>query len=120
MQSKIWKILLISILSGCAGTPPKLERPVSYYAGIPERSSMCRNVKSNLVDFLKKIAKHQGTRDQVENIVNTAFQADPLGVECVKADEPNFAALVGISADDLRVLLQYMENLVYKCERWKQ
>lgn len=120
MRSKILRTSLIATLSlaGCAGTPPKLERPVKYYGGVPEMGAMCRNTKKNLAAWLKGIAQHEFTRANAEPGVEALLAPDDI--ECIRADAKEFAALVGVPADDLRVLLQYQENLLYNCEKWKQ
>lgn len=118
MRLKNWKIALTIVLSSCAGSPPKQERPVKFYGGVPERASMCRVQKETLVGFAKKIAKHQRTRNYAERVIDAAVAKDAL--ECIRADESKFANMVGIPADDLRVLLQFQEELLYACERWRQ
>lgn len=122
MRLKISRILLISTLSvslmSCAGNPPKLERKVKYYGGVPSRKSLCRSTKESLVDFLKKFAIHDLTRANAEAAVDKLLVDD--GTECVSADSKEFSSMVGIRSDDLRVLLQFQENLLYSCEKWKQ
>lgn len=117
MRLKILKIALTIALSGCAGNPPKQERPVKFYGGVPEKSSMCRVVKRDLVAFAQKIARHQRTKNFAPQIINASVARDAL--ECIKADEQAFSSMVGIPADDLRVLLQYQESLLYRCEKWR-
>src|SRR3990167_8793733 len=101
MQSKKLKTLLTIALSlaGCAGTAPKQERPVKFYGGVPEQSSMCRVEKAALVRFVQKIARNQVTKDYAAQAIDVALAKDAL--ECIKADEKRFATLVGIPADDL-------------------
>lgn len=116
MLSKTLKTALILTLSSCAGSPPKLERPVKLYSGSPSRQAMCRRTKESLAKFVKSNAQHTNTKNYARQVINQIIAED--GIECVKADSQAFGAMVGIPADDLRVLLQYQENLLYKCEKW--
>lgn len=118
MLSKTWKIALILALSSCSGSPPKPERPIKMYSGSPGRQAMCRRTKESLAKFVKEVAQHSATRNLAREAINEIVAQD--AIECIKADSAAFAQIVGIPADDLRVLLQYQENLLYKCERWKQ
>lgn len=126
MPLKTLKILLIAVLSlafltSCAGKPPAMERPVKFYGGVPERESMCRNVtRKSFANWIRQIARHQRTRAYADKAVAYALAADKKELECIRADEPGFAKLIGMPADDLRVLLQHIEDLVYSCEKWKQ
>lgn len=121
MRLKSFRTALISILSlsflSCSGSPPKLERPIEMYGGIPERQEMCLVTPDTLTAFVQRIAKHQRTRAYAPAVIQ---QVLVTGLKCIKASDPKFAAMVGIPADDLRVLLQYNENLIYKCAKWKQ
>lgn len=122
---KTLKILLISTLSlalfSCAGTPPKLEHPVNLYDGTPSRTSMCRKTKESLIQQLQTWAQYGFTKAHVRSAVGGFLaQQEPAALDCIRADSPGFASMVGMPADDLRVLLQYIENLLYSCEKWKQ
>lgn len=125
MLSKTWKIsrtvILSALLASCAGKPPAMERKVIFYGGVPEREAMCRNVtRKSMAKWIQAIAQHSRTRAYAEKAVEFALAADAREIECIKADTPGFAKLIGMPADDLRVLLQHIENLIYSCERWKQ
>lgn len=119
---RTWKIRLTVglsfLLTACAGTPPKLERPIKLYTGTPSRIAICRLTKAQVAGFAKSVAQHQRTKAYADKVVNAALVRDAL--ECIAADSAKFSEFVGIHADDLRVLLQYQENLLYSCERWKQ
>lgn len=125
MLSKSWKRLLIATLSvsllSCAGKPPDMERPIKYYGGIPSRKAMCRNVtQESMTAFVQKIANHSLTRNYAQELVAAYVDQPTKGLECIPAEDKKFATLIGLPADDLRVLLQHIENLVYKCQKWKQ
>lgn len=126
MPWKTWKTLLTAILSAsllfsCAGKPPAMERPVKFYGGVPERKAMCRNVtRKSMANWLRAIAQHSRTRAYADKAVAHALAADARELECIASDSSGFAKLIGLPTDDLRVLLQHIENLVYSCERWKQ
>lgn len=118
MRSKIWKTFLIVALSSCSGSPPKPERPIKLYSGSPTREAMCRRTQANVAKFVNANARHMRTKSYAREYIAKVMAED--GLECISANAKEFAELVGIPADDLRVMLQYQENLIYKCERWKQ
>ncbi len=125
MLQKKSKILLIATLNfllvGCAGTAPKLERKISVYHGAPERVSLCRESTAQLVARVEKWAQNDFTRMNVRGVLQKALaSSEPAALECIRADSREFATMLGLPADDMRVLLQYIENLLYSCERWKQ
>ena len=116
MRLKSFRIALILALSSCSGSPPKLERPIALYGGIPERQEMCTVLPDTLTAFVRKIARHSRTKAYAKQAIDRALAT---GLLCIKASDPKFASMVGIPADDLRVLLQYNENLLYSCKSWK-
>lgn len=122
MRSKNLKTALMAglsiLLASCAGSPPKQERPVKFYGGVPERAAMCRVNKETLIAAAKRIARHSRTKAYAKKVIEASVAAD--AIECIGASEQKFASMVGIPADDLRVLLQFQEDLLYGCERWKQ
>lgn len=111
------RILLILALSSCAGSPPKMERPIKLYNGTPSKLALCRLTKGQVAGFAKSIAQHSRTKAYADRVVRAALALDAL--ECIRADEAKFSEFVGIHADDLRVILQYQENLLYSCQKWK-
>lgn len=122
MLRKISKISLTVILSAitfsCAGSPPKMEHPVKFYTGSPSRQAMCRRTKARMTEYIRQIAQYQQTVDYAPKVLAAIMAADAS--ECIKADAKEFGAMIGLTAEDMRVLLQYQENLLYKCEKWKQ
>lgn len=117
-----WKILLTGALSAllfsCAGSPPKMERPIKMWSGTPERGSICRLTQSQVGNMVHAIAQFTRTKSYASKVLARAMAADAF--ECIRAEDPKFATFAGITFDDLRVLLQYQENLLYSCERWKK
>lgn len=115
---KILRISLILTLSACAGNPPKMERKIKLWNGTPERSAMCRTAVTKAVAFARKHLKQDASKSYAGQVVRAALVDD--AVECIKSDDSKFAAFVGLTADDLGVLLRYQENLLYQCAEWKQ
>lgn len=118
MISKILPIATLNfLLFSCAGKPPVMEHPVKFYSGSPSRQSMCRRTQKAMTEFVKKIAKHQLTKDHAEEVLASVMADD--SEDCVKASDPAFGKMLGLTADDMRVLLQFQENLLYSCQKWK-
>jgi hypothetical protein len=122
-QRMNWKKSLISVASSlilvsCAGSPPKLERPVKLYNGTPSKLGVCRLTKGQVTAWAESIAQHQTSKAYAGKVINRALAVDAL--ECIRADSAAFKGVIGILADDFRVLLQYQENLLYSCAKWKQ
>ena len=116
-----WAALLLAVvLAACAGKPPVMEHPVKFYSGSPSRQAMCRRTKEALTKWVVAIAQHSRTRQFASKVLDQALAEDPKGEDCIKADAKEFGSLIGLTADDMRVLLQYQENLLYSCEKWKQ
>lgn len=115
-----WAALLLAVvLAACAGKPPVMDHPVKFYSGSPSRQAMCRRTKEALTKWVVAIAQRSQTRKYAARVLEQALAADPKGEDCIKADAKEFGALIGVPADDMRVLLQYQENLLYSCERWR-
>lgn len=114
------KTSLIATLSlalyACAGSPPKMERPVKFYSGSASKQAMCRRTTARMVAFVKEIAKHDETKRYAAQVLAQALAKDDD--ECIKSSDPAFNTMIGTPADDLRVLLQYQEELLYKCQKW--
>lgn len=105
------------LLLSCAGKPPVMEHPVKFYSGSPSRQSMCRRTQARMVAFVKEIAQHQFTADHAKEALASVMAPD--GEDCVKASDPAFGNMLGLTAEDMRVLLQFQENLLYSCEKWR-
>jgi hypothetical protein len=118
-RPKTSKILLIATLSlsACSGNPPKMERQIKLWAGTPERKAICRLTNESITDWAQAIAQHTRTKLFASKVINRVMVA--YRTECVAADSNDFKRYAGISFDDLRVLLQYQENLLYSCKKWK-
>lgn len=116
------KKILISTLSlilfSCAGSPPKLERPVKLYNGAPEVNGICRLTKPAIARIAKKALKTDDAKSQVNAVVKEMFAPDE--VECIRADDRKFSNYGCYSFSDIAVMLRWQENLLYSCDRWKQ
>lgn len=121
MISKTLRIATLSLLlASCAGKPPVMEHPVKFYSGSPSKQAMCRRTKAALTKWVQAIAQHSQTRQYAARVLESALAEDPKAEECIKADAKEFGSLIGVTAEDMKVLLQYQENLLYSCEKWKQ
>lgn len=118
---KNFRILLIAALaSSCAGKPPQMERPATFYYGEPSRGEMCQAEVQRVVAWVKKTAKYKQTRKYAERILRANLNLMASASSCINARDPRFATLVGIPVDDLGMMLKHMEDLVYSCEKWKK
>lgn len=113
-------LLIVAVnlcLLSCAGAPPKLERPVKFYSGSPSKEAMCRRTKAALTDWAVRMVRRPESRRYAVQAIRSALAED--GVECIPANAKEFGQMIGVPADDMRVLLQFQENLLFSCERWK-
>lgn len=116
---KNFRTLLIATFAvSCAGKPPEMDRPVTFYYGNASRQEMCQAQQRRIVAWLQKMAKHSTTRKYIPQYAKAMLARDSGA--CIAANDQRFEQLVGMSVDDLGALLQYQEDLIYKCERWKQ
>ncbi len=111
-------IIIALLLAGCAGNPPKMERPVKLWNGTPERQSLCRTSVDKAVAFAKKHLARDLSKSSAAKYMRSALLQD--AVECIGANQKEFAAFVALTAEDLGVLLRYQENLLFSCQKWKQ
>lgn len=122
MLLKNWKIRLTLTLNillvSCGGTPPKMERPVKFYSGNPEKMAMCRNTKEQLAEYIVDAASKEITKQVAKGIVNAILAEDVQ--ECILSSSDAFKTLAGVPWDDIGVMLRYQENLVFSCEKWKE
>jgi hypothetical protein len=112
-------LLAACVLAACAGKAPVMEHPVKFYSGSPSRQAMCRRTKEAMAKFAVAIAQHEQTRKYAARVLEQVMAEDPKGEECIQASEKAFGSMIGLTAEDMRVLLQYQENLVYGCAKWK-
>jgi hypothetical protein len=78
---------------------------------------MCRTTVAKAVSFAKRSLVSDTSKAYVSKVMQAALVKD--AVECVRADQKEFAAFVGLTADDLGVLLRYQESLIFNCAKWK-
>lgn len=74
--------------------------------------------RDEIARVAKKNLRSDEAKTQVKALVKNGFSSDE--VECIRADDPEFAKYGGISFSDLGVLLRFQEDLLFSCERWKQ
>lgn len=114
------RISLISVLSfllfSCAGTAPKLEHPVKFWNGTPERSAVCRTSSKKVIAFVQRELITDTARQQAATAIREALARDQ--VECVAADSEAFGGFVALTFEDIGALLRFQENLLFKCEKW--
>lgn len=104
------KLLLLIILVSCAGTPPYQSRKIKIWNGAPEVGGICRMSSKGLkrevdlqlpLPLIKKV--HQGF----------------IGQECLAAIDPTFKTYACLTFDDIGVLYDYIQTLIYSCKEWK-
>jgi hypothetical protein len=85
-----------------------MARKIKIWNGAPEENAICRMSSENLanklegVEFLIKQV-HKGTRANV----------------CIDASDEKFKAYSCMTFDDLGVLYDYIQTLIYQCKEWK-
>jgi len=96
-----------------------MERDIKIYNGAPEVAGICRKnrvtVASNISQELKTSIAKEAVKKTLENNI-----APDTASDCVSANSADFKKYAGISFQDLGVILRYIENLTYSCERWKK
>jgi len=112
---------LISALSfflvACAGTPPKMERPIKIYNGVPESREICRLSRSAVSNFAQKTLREDLSKQEMrKNIASFISQG---GADCIDTTDREFAKYAALKFDDLKVLIRYQEKLIFSCEQWK-
>lgn len=103
------RLFALLFLVSCAGVPPYQERKVKIWNGAPEVGGVCRMSTPELkektqikapVFLMKRI--HQGTKE----------------VECIQATDEAFKKYACLTFEDLGVLYDYIETLIYSCKKW--
>jgi hypothetical protein len=119
------KTIIIAILSGfvfgCAGHAPVMERPIKVYNGAPEvgeHGAICRMNNKQLAEKVRAAAGSTLTHDFAEAIVSTLL--DSSAEECIDGKDARMKQMGCMSWDDHAVLQRYIENLNFKCEKWKE
>lgn len=102
-------LMTLLVLVSCAGAPPYQDRKVKIWNGSPEEAGICRMSTVDLKQktgillptfMMKKI--HQGTTRS----------------ECIQATDLAFQKYACLTFDDLGVLYDYIEKLIYSCKKW--
>lgn len=109
-------ILASLLMVGCAGSPPKMERPVKLFNGAPERGAVCRLSKKAIARVAKKLLKTREAKDQVSDVVKVMFAPDEI--DCVSASSREFASYGCYTFSDIGVMLRWQEALLHSCDKW--
>lgn len=109
MKSFLRLFALLVLVSCKPGDAPVMARKVKVYNGAPEMNGICRMSTETLaqkidgVEFLLKRV-HQGTKAMV----------------CIDARDEKFKEYSCMTFDDLGVLYDYIQTLIFECKEWKR
>lgn len=109
MKSFLQLCALLILVSCKLGEAPVMARKVKVWNGAPEVNGICRMSTDNLatklngVEFLLKRV-HKGTKSMV----------------CVDARDEQFKQYACMTFDDLGVLYDYIQTLIFECKEWKR
>lgn len=118
MESRMRKTALILTLSlfvtGCAGQLPKMERPISLFAGCPQFEGICKfskkQVEAKVAPSLPSV-KSEDVSEWVEINIDGVIDQK---VRVLPAKSKEFKKYVSLSAQDLGVLLKHVDDLKRK------
>lgn len=93
-----------------------MEHQIKFYSGSPSRQAMCRRSRVSVAKWVNGIALHFATRKYAERVLAKIMASD--SEECISSGDPAFSSMIGITAEDMRVLLQFQEELIHRCQKW--
>lgn len=115
MVSRILTTASILILSSCAGkTLPNMERPISFYAGCPTFNGICKYSKGQVKEKVQVHLSSIEPEDVSEWIEANVDGVINKKVRILPASSKEFGSFVALPADDLGVLLKYIDSLKRK------
>ena len=104
-------ILTLASLSSCASVLPEMDHKITVYKGCPEVEGICQKskaeVKQEVVAALNSVPADQ-VSEWVEQNVNG------VRVKFLPAKSKQFSKFVALSAEDLGVILKYINDLKRK------
>lgn len=109
MKSFIQVCALLILVSCQHGNVPQMERKIKIWNGAPEENGICRMTTDDLADKLNTVnyilkGVHKGTRNY----------------ECIDARDEKFKEYASLTFDDLGVMYNYIQTLIFSCKEWKQ
>lgn len=111
-------IVCIFVLTpACAGSPPKMERPIKLYNGVSARSEVCRLSQAQIQQLTQPQVVYDSTKEMLAQAIPHIFDEPPV-LECIPANDERFDSMGAFTFDDLGVLLRYQEKLLNACEKW--
>lgn len=112
------KIALIAILSfvfltgaGCPGKMPKMDRPISLYAGCPQFEGICKFSKEQVEEKVSPNLKSIAKEDVSEWIELNIDGVITKKVRVLPAKSKEFKKFTALPNDDLGILMKYIDDL---------
>lgn len=109
------QLISLFILVSCAGTPPYQSRKVKIWNGAPEEAGICRMSTLDLKEEIESIINKDMavTLRQMKKV-----HQGTTSMECITATDQAFKKYACLTFDDLGVLYDYIETLIYSCKKW--
>lgn len=116
-MKKTLQLLSLIFLVSCAGHAPQMERKVKIWNGAPEEAGICRLSTANLKNEIE-LNLPDGRKIQLPLKLFKKVHQGYLGTQCLQATDPSFEKYACLTFDDLGVLYDYIEKLIYSCKKW--
>ena len=105
------RLCALLFLVSCAGVPPYQSRKIKVWNGSPEMAGICRMSSKDL-----KSAVNIPLPSQMIKKVHQGF----IGMECMPSTDPEFKNYACLTFEDMGVLYDYIQTLLYSCKEWKK
>ena len=109
MKSFLQLCSLLALISCQHGEAPAMARKVKVWNGAPEENGICRMSTENLASKI----------DGVEFLLSRVHKGTK-SFECLDARNDEFKKYSCMTFEDLGVLYDYIQTLIFECKEWKR
>lgn len=120
----MFKIILINtfslvLLASCAGSPPKMEGPVTVWNGAPEKDAICTLTPDQVADHATANTKNFFVHAFALAKLKETLRPQDAAERCIDARDPVFAKFAALTFNDIGIIQRYTEALINSCAKWK-
>lgn len=92
-----------------------MERKVKIWNGAPEEAGICRMSTKDLKSNIEEVI---GRDTKIPVRLMKKIHQGYIGMECLQATDQAFQQYACLTFEDLGVLYDYIEKLIYSCKKW--